>query len=62
MFLSIQKVISQFGVEIIQSKKFLFLLDDFSAFSDEPKPVRKILKDMIDLGYVVELYKIEYTV
>ncbi|MGN0068009.1 MAG: hypothetical protein ACI38V_10530 [Bacteroides sp.] len=58
MFLSIQKVISQFGVEIIQSKKFLFLLDDFSAFSDEPKPVRKILKDMIDLGYVVELYKI----
>ena len=58
MYLTIQKVISQFGVEIIQSKRFVFLLDDYCAFNNEPKPIKKILKDMADLGFIVELYRI----
>ena len=33
VYLTIQKIISQFGVEIIQSKRSVFLLDDYCAFS-----------------------------
>lgn len=56
LFQAIQKIISDYGADILKERRFVGLLSDYQAFEDLPF-AKTILKQMYSSGYEIQLYE-----